>query len=43
MEIYTAKPLIPQPSPPGAKTAIQKFKSYKLPGTDQILAELIPA
>jgi hypothetical protein len=43
MEIHTAKPLVPQPSPPGVETAIQNFKRYKFPSTDQILAELIPA
>jgi hypothetical protein len=34
-EIYTAEPLGPQP-----ETAIDKLKTYKSPGTDQILAEL---
>lgn len=41
MEIHTAKRLVPQPSPLGVETAIQKFKRYKVPGTDQILREMI--
>lgn len=41
-EINTAGPLGTQPSASEAETAIKKLTTYKLPGTDQILAELIP-
>jgi hypothetical protein len=39
-EIHTAQPLVPEPSSFEVEIAIEK---YKLPGTDQILAELIQA
>jgi hypothetical protein len=41
--IYTAEPLVPEPSLVEVEIAIGKLKSYKSPGTDQILAELIKA
>jgi hypothetical protein len=42
-EIHTAKPLVPEPSSFEVEIAIEKLKRYKLPGTDQIRAELIRA
>jgi hypothetical protein len=36
MDIHVAEPLVPEPR-------LVKFKSYKSPGIDQILAELIKA
>jgi hypothetical protein len=41
MEIYTAVPLSPEPSPFEVEIAIAKLKKYKSPGSDQIPAELI--
>jgi hypothetical protein len=41
MDIHTAEPLVPEPSFVEMETAIGKLKSYKSPGTDQILAKLI--
>jgi hypothetical protein len=38
-----AEPLVPEPSLVEVEIAIRKLKSYKSPGTDQILAELIKA
>jgi hypothetical protein len=43
IEIHTAEPLVPDPSPFELEIANAKLKSYKLPGRDQILAELIQA
>jgi hypothetical protein len=43
IEIYTTEPLIPDSSPFQVEIAIAKFKRYKSPGSDQILAELIQA
>jgi hypothetical protein len=43
MDIHTAEPLVPEPSLVKVEIAIGKLKSYKSPGTDQILAELIKA
>jgi hypothetical protein len=43
MDIHTAKPLVPELSIVEVEIAIGKSKSYKSPGTDQILAELIKA
>jgi hypothetical protein len=43
MDKHTAEPLVPEHSLVEVKIAIGKFKSYKSPGTDQILAELIKA
>ena len=42
-EIHTAEPLVPEPSATEVELAIDKLKSHKLPGIDQILAELIKA
>jgi hypothetical protein len=41
MEIYTAGPLVPEPSPFAVEIDIAKIKRYKSPGIDQIPAELI--
>jgi hypothetical protein len=41
MAIHTVEPLVPEPSLVEVEIAIGKLKSYKSPGTDQILAELI--
>jgi hypothetical protein len=43
MDIHMAQPLVPEPSLPEVEIAIVKLKSYKSPGSDQILAELIKA
>jgi hypothetical protein len=43
VDIHTAEPLVPEPSLVEVEVAIGKLKSYKSPGTDQILAELIKA
>jgi hypothetical protein len=43
MDIHTAEPLIPEPTLVKVEIAIGKLKSYKSPGTDQILAKLIKA
>ena len=40
-EIHTAEPLVPEPS--AFELAIEKLKSHKSPGIDQIPAELIKA
>jgi len=40
-EIHTAEPLVPEPSASEFELAINKLKSHKSPGVDQILAELI--
>ena len=42
-EIHTAEPLVPEPSFPEVELAIDKLKSHKSPGIDQIPAELIKA
>jgi hypothetical protein len=42
-DIHMAEPLVPEPSLVEVEIAIGKLKSYKSPGTDQILAELIEA
>ena len=42
-EIYTAVPLVPEPSAFEVKLDIEKLKSHKSPGIDQIPAELIKA
>jgi hypothetical protein len=39
IEIHTAEPLVPEPSPE-VEIAIAKLKRYKLPGSDQIPGEL---
>ena len=40
-EIHTAEPLVPEPSALEFELAIEKLKSHKSPGIDQIPAELI--
>jgi hypothetical protein len=40
-QIHTAEPLMPEPSACEFEIAIEKLKSHKSPGTDQIPAELI--
>jgi len=42
-EIHTEEPLVPEPSAAEVELAIDKLKSHKSPGIDQILAELIKA
>jgi len=42
-EIHTAEPLVPEPNVSEVELAIDKLKSHKLPGIDQIPAELIKA
>jgi len=42
-EVHTAEPLVPEPSDSEAELVIDKLKSHKSPGIDQILAELIKA
>jgi hypothetical protein len=41
IEVCTAEPLVPDPSPFEVEIAFVKLKIYKSPGSDQILAELI--
>jgi hypothetical protein len=43
IELHTAEPLVPEPSPFEVEIAIAKLKKYKSPGSDQIPAELIKA
>jgi hypothetical protein len=40
---YTAEPLVPEPSASEIELAIEKLKSHKSPGIDQIPAELFKA
>ena len=42
-EIHTAEPLVPEPNVLEVELAIEKLKSHKSPGIDQIPAELIKA
>src|SRR5215469_15948696 len=42
-EIHTEEPLVPVPSAFEVELAIEKLKNHKLPGIDQIPAELIKA
>ena len=42
-EIHAAEPLVPEPSAFEVELAIEKLKSHKSPGIDQIPAELIKA
>jgi len=42
-EIHTAEPLVPEPSASKFELTIDKLKSHKSPGFDQIPAELIKA
>jgi hypothetical protein len=39
----TAELLVPDPSPLEVEITVAKLRSYKSPGTDKILAELIQA
>jgi hypothetical protein len=39
MEIHTAEPLVPDPSPFEGEIAIAKLKRYKSPGNDQALED----
>jgi hypothetical protein len=41
VEIHTAEPLVPEPSPFVVEIAIAELKRCRSPGTEQILAELI--
>jgi hypothetical protein len=43
VEIRTAEPLVPEPSAFEVELAIEKLKSHKSPGVDQIPADLIKA
>jgi hypothetical protein len=43
MDVHTAEPLVPEPSLVKVEITTGKLKSYKDPGTDKILAELIKA
>jgi len=42
-EVHTAEPLVPESSAAEIELAIDKLKSHKSPGIDQIPAELIKA
>jgi hypothetical protein len=42
-EIHTAEPLVPETSASEIELAIEKLKSHKSPGIDQIPAELFKA
>ena len=42
-EIHAAEPLVPWPSASEVELAIEKLKSHKSPGVDQIPGELIKA
>ena len=42
-ETHTAEPLVPEPSTLEVQLVIEKLKSHKSPGIDQIPAELIKA
>jgi len=43
VEIHTAEPLVPEPSAAEFELAIDKIKSHKSPGIDEIPADLIKA
>ena len=43
IEIYTAKPLVPEPSGFQVEMAVEKLKRHISPGADQMPAELIKA
>jgi hypothetical protein len=43
IEMHTAEPLVPDLSAFGFEICIVKFEKVKLPGSDQILAQLIQA
>jgi hypothetical protein len=42
-KIHMVEPLVPEPSGSEVEMAIEKLKTYKLPGIDKIPAELIQA
>jgi hypothetical protein len=42
-EIHTAEPIVPQPSAFEIEMVIEKLKTYKSPGTNQLPAELMKA
>jgi len=42
-EIHTAEPLLPEPSAFEVELAIERLKSHRSPGIDQISAKLIKA
>jgi hypothetical protein len=42
-EKHTAEPLVPEPSASEVELAIEKLKTHKTPGVDQIPTELIEA
>jgi len=39
-EVHTSEPVLPEPSAFHVELAIEKVKSYKSPGINQILVEL---
>jgi hypothetical protein len=41
IEIHTAEPVVPDPSPFEVEIPIEKLKTYKSSGSDQIPSELI--
>jgi hypothetical protein len=43
LKLHTAEPLVPEPSAFEVELAVEKLKSQKSPGIDQILAELVMA
>jgi hypothetical protein len=43
IEILTAKPLVPDPSPFEVEIFVVKLQKYKWPGSDKILIQLIQA
>jgi hypothetical protein len=43
IEVHTVEPLVPGPSRLEVQSATAKLKKYKLPGSDQFLADLIHA
>jgi hypothetical protein len=38
-DIHSAEPSVPEPSSFEAEIAVEKFRRYELPGTDEIPAE----
>jgi len=43
MEIHTTEPLVPEPSAFESELVIEKLKSHKSPGIDQIAVDVIQA
>jgi hypothetical protein len=41
MEVHTSEQLVPEPGPQKVEIATEKLKKYKLPGSDQIQAEMV--